>query len=149
MEDCTRCATHEHRSMVAALLMKVAKQLLQRAEDHDKSKLESPEVEIFDEFTPKLKGTTYDSPEYKQYLGEMGEALNHHYFNNRHHPEYHDHGIKDMNLIDLIEMICDWKAATTRHADGDISRSVELNQERFGYTNELKQIFINTVKELK
>jgi len=46
-------------------------------------------------------------------------------------------------------MICDWKAATMRHADGDISQSVEKNQERFKYTNELKHIFNNTVKELK
>lgn len=149
VEDCTRCATYKHKQEVAKLLMKVAQELMERAIAHDNSKLESPEVEIFDEFTPKLKATTYGSDEYNQFLEEMGEALHHHYFNNRHHPEYHDAGIKDMTLIDLLEMICDWKAATMRHADGDISRSVENNQERFGYTNELKQIFVNTVKVLK
>ena len=51
-----------------------------------------------------------------------------------------------MNLVDLIEMLCDWKAATMRHNDGDIMKSIEINQERFGYGDEIKQIMINTVK---
>jgi hypothetical protein len=42
-------------------------------------------------------------------------------------------------------MLCDWKAATLRHDDGDIRRSIEINQERFGYSDELKQILINTL----
>lgn len=58
------------------------------------------------------------------------------------------YGIHGMNLIDMIEMLMDWAAATKRHDDGDILKSIEINQKRFGYTNELKQIFINTVKVL-
>jgi hypothetical protein len=45
-------------------------------------------------------------------------------------------------------MIVDWKAASERHADGDILRSIEINQSRFGYSDELKQILVNTVHEL-
>jgi len=52
-----------------------------------------------------------------------------------------------MNLIDLCEMISDWKGATLRHNDGDILKSIELNQKRFSYSDELKQILINTVNE--
>ena len=107
------------------------------------SKLHSPEKEIFDEYTPKLATTTYGSEEYKTYLEEMKVALSHHYSKNRHHPEYHPNGIHDMNLVDLIEMLCDWKAATMRHNDGDIIKSIELNQKRFGYDDEIKQIMIN------
>lgn len=51
-----------------------------------------------------------------------------------------------MNLIDLIEMICDWKASMLRHNDGNILTSIDKNQERFGYSSELAQIFKNTVK---
>jgi hypothetical protein len=40
------------------------------------------------------------------------------------------------------------KAATLRHKDGDIRRSVEINQKRFGYSDELKRIFLNTIKEM-
>ena len=115
---------------------------------HDQSKLQSPEIEIFDEYTSRLKNTTYGSDQYKQYLKEMQVALDHHYTNNRHHPE-HFESISSMNLIDIVEMLCDWKAATLRHADGDIRKSIEINQERFGFSDELKQILINTVEILE
>jgi hypothetical protein len=113
---------------------------------HDQTKLESPEKEIFDEYTPKLKNTTYGSEEYSKYLKEMKIALDHHYKNNRHHPEHFNNGIRDMNLIDIIEMFCDWLSATERHDDGDIFKSIEYNQNRFGYSSDLKDIFDNTAK---
>ena len=137
--------TLKHIEQVAELLCEVAERIFERVGGHDASKLESPEKEIFDIYTPKLKDTIYGSDEYKQYLKEMDVALNHHYSENRHHPEHFENGIKDMNLIDIIEMFCDWKAATMRHADGDILKSIEINQKRFGYPNELKAIFLNSV----
>jgi hypothetical protein len=123
----------------------VIKDLQQRQMEHDQSKLVSPEVEIFDEYTPKLKNSTYGSEEYKSFLAGMKPALEHHYAKNNHHPEHYADGIKGMSLLDLIEMICDWKAATLRHNDGDIRKSIEINQKRFGYSDELKQIFLNTL----
>ena len=48
-----------------------------------------------------------------------------------------------------IEMICDWKAATLRHNDGDIRRSIEKNQERFGYSDDVKAILLNTIESLE
>ena len=47
--------------------------------------------------------------------------------------------------LDILEMLCDWKAATLRHKDGDIRKSIEINQKRFGYSDELKRIFLNTL----
>jgi len=137
--------TYEHKQNVSKFISFILHDLIIRSIYHDDSKLESPEVEIFTEYTPKLANSTYGSDEYKQFLKEMKPALDHHYANNSHHPEHYDNGIKDMDLVDLIEMICDWKAATLRHNDGDIYKSIELNQKRFGYSDELKQIFKNTV----
>jgi uncharacterized LabA/DUF88 family protein len=51
-----------------------------------------------------------------------------------------------MNLVDLIEMICDWKAATERTKDGNIYKSIEINSERFKMSEQLKNIFNNTLK---
>ena len=147
MED-QRSETLTHIKQVASFINKIVLNLNIRAFDHDQSKLESPEREIFDEYTPKLKDTTYGSDKYNGYLKEMKVALDHHYKQNRHHPEHHENGVKDMNLIDLIEMLCDWKAATMRHADGDIMKSIEHNQKRFGYSNELASIFKNTIRDL-
>jgi len=75
----------------------------------------------------------------------MNVALGHHYAKNRHHPEHFARGTKDMNLIDLIEMFCDWKAATMRHNDGNLEKSIEKNQTRFGMSEELTEIFKNTI----
>ena len=50
-----------------------------------------------------------------------------------------------MNLIDVLEMICDWKASSEHHENGDIYKSIEINQKRFGYSDDLKSILKNTV----
>jgi hypothetical protein len=141
-------ATLTHIRRVQALLADVANRLVQRAILHDQSKLEEPEASVFEEYTSKLKGSTYGSEEYKQFLAGMKPALDHHYASNSHHPEHYANGIKDMSLLDLVEMIVDWKAATERHADGCITKSLEINQKRFGYSDELKAIFSRTVAEL-
>lgn len=144
----SRPETFEHIKVVESYLHEAVKQLLDRARDHDASKLIDPELETFDEYTPKLRHSTFGSDEYKGFLSGMGDALTHHYANNRHHPEHHDDGISGMNLIDLLEMICDWLAAVQRHDDGDIRKSIEINQERFGYSDELRRILHNTVDAL-
>ena len=59
----------------------------------DNSKLESPEKELFDEYTPKLKDCTYGSDEYKEFLKGLKVALDHHYANNSHHPEHYENGV--------------------------------------------------------
>ena len=141
----SRPETYEHIGVIRNLLGSVIKELLDRARDHDASKLVDPELATFDEYTPKLKNSTYGSVEYNENLLGMGEALKHHYASNRHHPEHHEDGVLGMNLIDLTEMLCDWMAATKRHDDGDIYRSLEIQQNRFGYSDELKAILLNTV----
>lgn len=122
--------------------------LTTRAVRHDSTKLESPEVEVFAEFTPKLANSTYGSEEYNGFLRQMNTALQHHYASNRHHPEHFTKGIDDMTLVDIVEMLCDWKAASLRQNDGNLLKSIELNANRFGYDDQLKKIFINTAKLL-
>lgn len=136
--------TLKHIQIVRNLIGYVMRDLLARSENHDRAKMETPEKDIFDEFTPKLKGSTYGSDEYKGFLKSMSVALDHHYKTYRHHPEHFQNGMRGMNLIDLMEMMVDWIAATKRHDDGDIMVSIEKNQERFGYDDELKQILMNT-----
>jgi hypothetical protein len=118
-----------------------------RVTHHDESKLQEPEKSMFDEFTPKLRDSTYGSDEYKGFLAQMGEALQHHYANNRHHPEHFENGVAGMTLVDLVEMLADWKAATERHADGDLGKSLEIQKERFGISDQLSSILHNTAVE--
>jgi hypothetical protein len=119
----SRPDTHEHIAQVRGLVLGVAADLTNRAHRHDRSKLEPPEVEVFDRVTPLLAGSTYGSDEYKGFLADMGEG----------------------RLIQITEMLCDWIAATRRHDDGDIRRSIDQNAERFGYGEEMKRLLHNTV----
>ena len=135
-----------HIKRVGMLINKVISNLLLRIDNHDLSKLKTPEKEIFDEFTPKLKSSTYGSEEYKIFLKEMKKALDNHYTLNHHHPEHYQKGVDDMDLIDLLEMFCDWKAASERHADGNIYASITINKKRFNISDQLEQILINTAK---
>ncbi len=144
----SRSDTEAHIARVRELLGQAAWNLAYRSGEHDRSKLEDPEKSVFDEVTPKLKAMTYGSDEYKASLAEMGEALTHHYAYNSHHPEHYPNGIEGMSLLDVLEMLLDWKAATERHADGDIHRSIIQNAERFGYPPMLQRIFENTAREL-
>lgn len=137
-----------HIKRVSELLSQFSSELLRRATKHDNSKLESPEKELFDEFTPKLKNSTYGSDEYKEYLKGLKVALDHHYKNNSHHPEHYENGIDGFDLFDLVEMFVDWKAATERHDNGDFYKSLEINEERFKMSPQLVNIFKNTALRL-
>ena len=139
--------TAAHKMRVRSLLEEIMGILDYRACRHDDSKLREPEKSVFDQVTPKLKAMTYGSDEYKASLAEMGEALKHHYAANRHHPEHSPRGVSGMTLVDLVEMFCDWAAATERHADGDIFQSIARNQERFGMGEVLADIMRNTARE--
>lgn len=61
----------KHVQMVRDYINLIIKKLEERGNNHDASKMDSPEVEIFAEYTPKLLKTTYGSDYYKQFLEEM------------------------------------------------------------------------------
>jgi len=140
--------TIKHIHAVRANLYKVIENLDHRARVHDQTKLESPEQDIFGEHYEGLAKCEYGSQEYTDLLAKVQPALDHHYANNRHHPQHWPNGVDDMTLIDLIEMLCDWKAATARNKNGNIRKSVEHNSTRFKMSPQLTQIFENTVREL-
>lgn len=143
-------ATLAHIRIVQGYLKVVIDNLIDRSACHDASKLESPEVEILDKFTPLLADLKYLSPEYKACLAEMAPGLEHHYAVNRHHPEYFTGGVADMNLMDIIEMLVDWKAAGERHIakPGCVFRSIVVNANRFKYGEEMSGLLANTAMYL-
>ena len=93
----SRIETYKHIQTVQGIMRRAVADLLNRMEAHDQSKLKSPEVEIFDEMTPKLAASTYGSEEYKGFLAQMKPALDHHYAYNSHHPEHSDDGVRGMS----------------------------------------------------
>jgi len=141
--------TQEHISKVAANLGAIMSNLDQRAAVHDRSKFGPVEKEAFDRLTPRLKVLKYGSEEYRASLREMKPALRHHYEHNPHHPEHYPNGILDMSLMDILEMLADWKAAGERHEPPNpLDNSISYNAERFNIPPYLTQILYNTAREL-
>lgn len=140
--------TKLHIGEVRHCMLLIVGNLVDRANVHDASKFSDDELPAFIEATPKLRGLTYGSPEYKAATKALGPALQHHYASNSHHPEHHVHGVSDMSLLDIMEMLADWKAATMRHADGDLRRSIEINADRFGISPQLRGILYKTAAEM-
>jgi len=144
----SRFETRKPIARVQELLQFCLSDLRDRQRRHDQSKLESPEREMFDKYTPLLKSLTYGSPEYEAVRQEMLQtALKHHYEHNDHHPEHYPNGINGMTLMALIEMLCDWKAATERHTNGSIEQSLTHNRGRFGEID-MYQVMHNTAVTL-
>jgi hypothetical protein len=142
--EASKQATNSHRNQVRVLLSKFAAALQNRGQHHDDSKLEQPELDLFAEWGPKLGEMEYGSEEYKGALAQMGVALTHHYEHNSHHPEHFENGVDGMTLIDLVEMVCDWKASTQRVKSGDFIGSLETNRKRFNLSPQLTRIVANT-----
>ena len=148
MED-QRFKTMRHIEAVRNHIDMFIRFLMHRAEKHDQSKLEAPEREYFDKYTPLLRDLEYGSEEYKSCLREMKPAIEHHNRHNSHHPEHFQNGILDMNLADIVEMLCDWRAASMRHETGDIYKSIQINQKRFGFSDDLARILKNTASSFE
>lgn len=141
--------THEHIGEVRKNLNTIIRELLTRGELHDRSKLAPPEVAGFARSTPGLAKLDYGTAEYDEAKKSLGEALEHHYAKNRHHPEFHRNGVADMNLIDLVELFCDWAAAVKRHNTGNLHKSIEINAERFNLPPMLQSILRNSIDLLE
>lgn len=141
--------TLRHIEAVKVLIAECVSELMKRGLEHDASKLQEPEWSSFEKNTALLKNMKFGSAEYEAVKASMKPALDHHYANNRHHPEHFENRCSGMNLIDLLEMVCDWKASNVRSPDTKLEDSVELLQKRFGYGDEVKWLILNTCRFLQ
>lgn len=138
----------QHKRWVAENLQIVANELFRRASVHDNSKFSPEEFEAYEETFPELQKYAYGSDEFKTALAKIQPAIQHHYSVNDHHPEFFENGIVDMNLIQLIEMVCDWMAAA-RRSQTNILQGMEINRKRFGIEPQLTNIITQTIIELQ
>lgn len=147
----SRPDTEAHIARVRDLLGQAEAILRVRGEIHDASKLREPEKPAFDRLAAlKLSGMAYGSEEYRACLRAEKPAIEHHYANNSHHPEFYGlMGVDGMSLFDVIEMLVDWKAASERMAGGgDIWKSIELNTARFKLSDQTRVLLENTAREM-
>lgn len=140
-----------HKFWILFYMSKLCYAIMKRAILHDMSSFSKIELSNFARVKlsrAQLKGVTYGSPEYDAQKEMLGEALKHHYQHNSHHPEYYMSGFKEMTYLDKLEMLCDWRAATRRHADGDLRISIIINRDRYGYTDVDVDLLLLTAREI-
>ena len=117
--------------------------LLWRALSHDMSKLRPSELFGFSRCAKNLKTVEYGSEGYKSIMkNELSVVVDKHYKRNKHHPEHYMMGVSGMDIVSLIEMVMDWKAAAR---GGDIQKSIDHSKTRFAITTGLTDIIRKSV----
>lgn len=147
MYDSTKDTMLHKKNIEDVMLNFIIPELIKRAEDHDNSKLQYPEKECYDKYIPQLRLAKYGTSEYmKIRLAMKKKGLDHHFAENRHHPEYFGNDISKMNLFDLIEMFADHYASSlvsdTKYDIGEMK-----NSKNYHYDKQILQIFLNTYNE--
>jgi hypothetical protein len=144
--------TREHIETVRNRLQECISNLTVRAYKHDASKLQEPEKSAYDRIGPPghvaYSRDGQMTPEYQAFLDTLGSTLDHHYAHNSHHPQHYQNGMDGFSLLDLVEWLCDIKAAGERYKDGNLAESLKTNRTRFAISDQLYAILENTVKEL-
>ena len=141
--------TIRHVSEVAENLAEMRHDLEKRGIAHDRSKFEAVEFDAFVETRPAFKKANFGTPEYQKCTEATEEAVNHHYANNRHHTDYHSGGFADMNLLDILEMLADWRAASRRSPDLSFEESLPRAFERYKIPGNMQKHIVNTLKYLR
>ena len=124
-----------HREEVADHLHKLADHFRARAREHDRSKLRLDEFDGFTRINKTAREHPYGSKEYKDSMAsEKGPdgCITLHFSRNAHHPEFHE---RDgyMGLLDLMEMVIDWKAAADTYGNNTLWESLKIHRSRFDF----------------
>ncbi|MCP3961367.1 MAG: hypothetical protein GY719_26260 [bacterium] len=121
-----------HWAFVRLGLLKIRQDLERRGEEHDLSKL-NPDDELagFSRINATAREHPYGSDEYKAALAAEQPTIASHYGANSHHPEHH-RTPAEMGWLDLVEMVCDWKAAQMAYGRQSWSKSMQVNRGRWG-----------------
>lgn len=141
--------TYAHMRLVGQSMSDIALEIIIRKSNHDLSKLQPEEQNIYERVTPEFKGVAYGTPEYEQVKAKLGPALEHHYQVNDHHPEHFSNGVSDMNLMQITEMAADWYAAMRRDPNAHLEESLEKLRIKYQIEPQLFAIIANTIYWLR
>ncbi len=141
----TRDSIINHRRAVQRWMQQFAITLLRRAENHDNSKLKSPEFELWEQMDSEPK-YAYGTKEYFEKMDRYRPLFELHWKNNRHHPEHFERSYDDIDLIDILEMICDWLSYKDNLTYTQASELVSMQCERYNFSEELRELILNTLK---
>lgn len=122
-----------HRDHVRVRMLPVLQELERRALNHDLSKLNKDEFDGFVRINRAAREKPYGSESYISGMRQEKPTIELHYSRNSHHPEhFQGDSATDMDFLDIIEMVCDWRAAWHTYGSQGSWRD-NLNKQRDRY----------------
>ena len=134
----------KHKKSVKRRLLYIADKIRERAEAHDNSKLNYPELGWLVAMDKEGRAP-YGSEEYFEKQKRWECFFKHHYSENTHHPDHYDEGTKGMSVVDIVEMMCDVISYLDEIPQEKVFEVISEQAERFGFSSELKAILTNTL----
>ena len=153
-----------HRAFLAEAMGRVSRALESRATVHDLSKLQDDEFAGFARINAAARVQKFGSPEYAEGMRRERPTIDLHFSRNRHHPErprligeaaevarglpddatyWAAHTSAQMTFLDIIEMVCDWWAASKGYDDArPWQETVELNFAQKGKYLSAEQLWL-------
>lgn len=136
-----------HIGMVRFYLTQAIANLQHRLLHHDDSKLVEPERSAYEGLDEAIAGIEFGTEEYRRAIRQhLGPALQHHYAHNSHYPDHYENGVNGMTLFDLIEMLCDLRAACDEKDKPAID--LDANRRMHQMSDEVYGILQNTIREM-
>ena len=144
-DSSTSSYTLEHINRVKAKMEFFASVLATRGANHDSSKLKEPEYSgwLAMDKEPRYP---YGSKKYYDKMFRYKEVLEHHYSINSHHPEHFEDPSNQMDLIDLIEMLCDWFSYSNDISWLEGYNTINSQCARFKLNDTIKHLLLNTFR---
>lgn len=136
---------NSHINRVRKWIGKFSSILFIRGINHDKSKLCEPELSLWKKMDEEPR-YPYGTPKYKEKLNRYKEVFQHHYMHNKHHPEHWSGYYCDMDLMDVIEMLCDWLGYKEDITLKEAEILVDQQCERYGFNDTFRHLLYNTLK---
>lgn len=136
---------NSHINRVQKWIGKFSTILFIRGVNHDKSKLCEPELSLWKEMDEEPR-YPYGTLKYKEKLNRYKEVFQQHYKHNKHHPEHWSGYYCDMDLMDVIEMLCDWLGYKDDITLKEAEILVNQQCERYGFNDTFRHLLYNTLK---
>lgn len=139
----------KHRKRVKQWMILFATEILNRANIHDESKLQEPELSGWIEMDKKPR-YKYGTKKYFEKLKKFEWLFKLHWSKNRHHPEYwkiHKND-KSRDAVDLLETLCDWLAYKDKLSYKEAVKIVKQQSKRYETSKELQMYVLNTLKNV-
>ena len=140
---------NQHRLSLQVGIQRITDELFGRAIKHDIDKLKEENFEVFYLAQKNFANVKFCSDGHKKAMESLKPAIDEHYKVAEHHPQHHENGVNGMTLIDMLEMLVDWKSANVAYCNGGtFIESMKSNKERFNIDDQLFSVLVNTARHL-